>query len=355
MKLNKNIILIFVLLVAGINGLANAEELVRVLNLKGYWKFSIGDDKRWALPTYNDNDWEEIRVPSSWEDEGFHGYNGYAWYRKSFDYPSGIKSEILYLDMGRIDDVDEVYVNGNLVGYTGSFPPNYVSAYGAWRKYPVPVKFLNQNGKNVISVRVFDAELEGGMVDGNYGFYVRQYSLIPEISFEGREWKFSTGDDKSWKEPGYNDNNWDKIIVPGKWENQGYNDYDGFGWYRYTFKASAGLKDKNLVLILGKIDDIDEVYLNGQLVGSTGRMYDNPARIRHNDNNCQQFRGYFLPQGILKINQENVIAVRVYDDYLDGGIIEGPIGITTQEKYTKYWRNRKTSERKSIFDIWFNN
>jgi hypothetical protein len=354
MKINKNIVLSIIFMTAAC-GPVHAEDLLRILNLKGYWKFSIGDDKKWALPSYNDGDWEEIRVPSSWEDQGFHGYNGYAWYRKSFEYPSGIKSEIIYLDMGRVDDVDEVFINGNLIGGTGSFPPNYESAYGVWRKYPVPVKYLNPHGKNLIAVRVFDSELEGGMVQGDYGFYIRKYDLDPEISFEGRNWKFKTGDNKSWKDPEYNDRDWNSIVVPGKWEPQGYPDYNGFAWYRYTFKVSANLKDKKLVLLLGKIDDIDEVYLNGQLVGSTGKIYDNPNRIRHDDNNYQQFRGYFLPNGILKINQENVIAVRVYDDYLDGGIYEGPIGLTTQERYTKYWRERKKQDHRSIFDVWFGN
>jgi hypothetical protein len=179
MKFNKHIILLAVLLITVLPGKAAAEELVRLLNLKGYWKFSIGDDKTWALPDYNDSDWEEVRVPSSWEDEGFHGYNGFAWYRKYFDYPSGIRGETLVLDMGRVDDVDAVYINGNLVGSTGSFPPAYVSAYGTWRKYPVPVKYLNPRGKNLIAVRVFDSEMEGGMVEGNYGLYMRKYSLDP--------------------------------------------------------------------------------------------------------------------------------------------------------------------------------
>ena len=41
-----------------------------VIDLEGNWKFSIGDDSAWASPDYNDQDWEEIKVPSSWENEG---------------------------------------------------------------------------------------------------------------------------------------------------------------------------------------------------------------------------------------------------------------------------------------------
>src|SRR5690606_33114607 len=61
----------------------------KVINFDGTWKFSIGDDKTWASENYNDENWETIKVPSSWENEGFHGYDGYAWYRKHFSLPEG--------------------------------------------------------------------------------------------------------------------------------------------------------------------------------------------------------------------------------------------------------------------------
>ncbi|MFO7445363.1 MAG: beta galactosidase jelly roll domain-containing protein [Ignavibacteriaceae bacterium] len=328
-----------------------ANDWERIVNLKGYWRFSIGDDMNWALPGYNDNNWEEIKVPSSWEDEGFHGYNGYAWYRRSFEMPSAIPTDVVYLELGVVDDVDEVYVNGNLIGFSGTFPPDYESAYWLYRKYPIPIKYLKPKGKNVIAVRVYDSEQVGGIIGGNnIGLYIRPYALATELSLEG-EWKFKTGDNKNWKDPGLNDKDWSRIIVPGFWEPQGYPKYNGFGWYRLKFNVPAKFKDKKLVLVLGKIDDVDEVYLNGQLVGSTGKIYDDPSKIRH-DKEYQQLRGYYLPDGILKINQDNVVAVRVYDGYRDGGIYEGPVGLITQEKYTKFWRDKKRKVKKP-FDTWF--
>ena len=101
------------------------QDWEKFVNLKGYWKFSIGDDLNWSKTSYNDDNWEEIKVPSPWEDEGFHGYNGYAWYRKHFEFRGEIPSNVVYLSLGAVDDVDQAYVNGNLVGSTGSFPPNY--------------------------------------------------------------------------------------------------------------------------------------------------------------------------------------------------------------------------------------
>ena len=100
-------------------------EWDKVIDLEGRWKFSIGDDSLWANPKYDDDGWEGVIAPSSWENEGYHGYNGYAWYRKHFNVRSKYKNQTLNLHLGTIDDVDEVYINGNLIGFSGSFPPHY--------------------------------------------------------------------------------------------------------------------------------------------------------------------------------------------------------------------------------------
>lgn len=353
MKKNKKILvgylsMIFVVLFSQI---VFSQDWDRIVNLKGWWKFSIGDNSNWANTSYYDDDWEEIKVPSSWEDEGFHGYNGYAWYRKHFSIHGEIPSSVVYLLLGTIDDVDQTYMNGNLVGSSGSFPPNYQTAYYAWRKYPVPDQYLNKNGDNVIAVRVYDSELQGGITSGNIGLYISDY-ISADINLEG-QWKFRTGDNKEWKKNNFNDKDWDNIFVPGYWESQGYYNYDGFGWYRKTFKAPSNLKDKKLVLVMGKIDDLDEVYVNGKLVGSTGTIYDNPSRNKF-DKEYSQFRGYYLPDGLIKINEDNVIAVRVFDGWRDGGIYEGPVGLVTQERYTKFWREMRNKEKgKNIFEILF--
>ena len=94
----------------------NAEDLRKVVDLSGHWKFSIGDDSSWANPDYNDSEWDQIKVSTSWESEGYNEYNGFAWYRKKFKAGSLSENEPVYLMLGNIDDADEVYINGHLVG-----------------------------------------------------------------------------------------------------------------------------------------------------------------------------------------------------------------------------------------------
>ncbi len=329
-----------------------AQKWERQLSLKGMWKFSIGDDMEWSKPSFDDGKWESIYAPSSWEDQGFHGYDGYAWYRKHFSYQSFLKGKVLTLKMGRIDDVDEVYLNGHLVGSSGMLPPRYQTSYNTWREYPVPEKFLNANGDNIISVRVYDDQLEGGILEGDLGIYTIEDALRPDLDLSG-EWKFKTGDNKKWIDPNFDDEKWNSILVPSYWEMQGYKDYDGFAWYRFRFKVDPSLATKKLVLVLGKIDDIDEVYLNGKLIGSTGNMNTRPIRY-DTRSEWQIFRGYFVPGGLIDPNKENVIAVRVFDGYINGGIYQGPIGLIQQDKYTKFWREQK-HEKKTFWQWMFGN
>jgi hypothetical protein len=336
----------FILFIISIFSLtASPQELARIIDLRGEWKFSIGDRKEWSDPRFNDKNWDNIKVPSSWENQGFHGYDGYAWYRTTFFLPKEHSGKSFILSLGYIDDADEVYVNGNFIGKSGSFPPDYETAYNIFRRYPVPQSFLRLNNHNVIAVRVYDSKLEGGILRGEIGLYYLQ-TIIADYNLEGL-WKFSTGDDPDWKEPDFNDAGWTNIVVPAYWENQGFRDYDGIAWYRFSFPLPDNLKKDNLVLLMGKIDDLDEVFINGVMIGSTGDFSSG-----HSGQEWQQFRGYFIPDRLLK-PENNIIAVRVYDGFMGGGIYQGPIGLVRQEKYTKFWQSIR--KKRSVLDRIFGN
>lgn len=331
----------------------NGQNRERLINLKGYWKFSIGDDMDWSKPDYNDRNWENIKVPSSWEDQGYHGYDGYAWYRKHFSVSSSYNGKDFRLNLGQIDDVDQVFFNGHLIGSSGIFPPNYSSAYYEWRSYYLSEKFVNYDRDNVIAVRVYDSQQLGGITRGDVGLFEGDNSLKVDFDLTGM-WKFKADDNPEWKEKKYNDSKWDKIIVPNSWESQGYSKYDGIAWYRINFILPDNLANKKLVLILGRIDDMDETYVNGTLIGSTGDMKSHTPNELIKSKNYQKLRGYYLPDGLIQANKENTIAVRVYDGYNVGGIYNGPIGIITQERYIQYWQNQKNkSKSKSFWDNFF--
>jgi sialate O-acetylesterase len=249
--------------------------------------------------------------------------------------------------MGYIDDVDEVYVNGNFVGFGGSFPPNYFTAYHLERKYNVPDKYWNFGGENVIAVRVFNAELSGGIIRGKIGIYELNFNIPFEISLEGI-WKFKPGDDLNRSKSNFDDWDWVNVIVPAPWETQGYKNYDGFAWYRKKFNIPERYRNTKLVLLLGKIDDLDQTYLNGEMIGETGNMDGVSLLV---DEEWLEERAYRLKNSYINYGSVNVLAVRVWDGLVTGGIYQGPIGIVTEENYQK-WRSGSEKKKGFFESLW---
>jgi sialate O-acetylesterase len=320
-----NITLLFIALF--IVTAADADNYHRELPLMGPWKFKLGDNALWAASAFDDSGWSTINAPDGWEKQGYQGYDGFAWYRKTVEIPSSFLNRTLILELGCIDDVDEVFFNGIKIGQSGSFPPNYTSAYNAFRKYEVPLNVVKYDKPNIVSIRVYDAQLEGGIVRGKVFIGVSDIALIPEINLNGA-WNFNTGKER-------NELRLREIIVPGQWENQGFFNYDGYAVYSRTFILPAGFSGKRMVFLAGRIDDYDQLFINGKMMGETGDF-----SARTSPEKSTLFRHYFIPEGVLKTG-ENKVMIKVYDRGGEGGILEGPVGLITQESFIKYWRMKR--------------
>ncbi|MBA7583814.1 hypothetical protein ES708_25764 [subsurface metagenome] len=77
------------------------------------------------------------------------------------------------------------------------------------------------------------------------------------------------------------------------------------------------------------------------MVGGTGSLTSQTDKRVNTGEEYKAFRGYYIPTDVLKKNQKNLIAVRVYDGQGAGGIYEGPVGIVSQKKYIQFWRNKR--------------
>jgi sialate O-acetylesterase len=309
--------------------LTSIAATAQVIDLKGSWKFHIGDKSLWSSQEYDDSNWEYIKAPSAWEDQGFNGYDGFAWYRKKFDGRKLNKNEGYYLNLGFIDDTDEVYLNGKLIGFSGFMPPKFKTAYNSERIYTIPYEVINYSGENNIAIRVYDVTLGGGIIDGDLGIYRAEQNRLL-IDLQGI-WSFRTA---SSDEHIDKNDEWGSIIVPGPWEHQGYLKYDGFAWYKRTFNIPGNFTKEPLVLLAGKIDDFDKIYLNGQFIGST-----NDHRPFGSSFSYRQLRVYNIPPLVLKKSGINTVEILVEDMGHMGGILEGPIGIISKANYEKYFKD----------------
>ncbi len=118
---------------------------------------------------------------------------------------------------------------------------------------------------------------------------------------------------KGWAETEHPDDNWDRMQIPCVMEEAVGRPFDGEVWFRREVDIPDDWADKSADIYLGAIDDFDTTYINGHQVGSTGIEKENAFQYK---------RHYTIPKGLLKAGR-NLIAVRVFDRYLQGGLI-GP-------------------------------
>lgn len=140
-------------------------------------QFKKGDDANWALPSYDDRQWKVIETGKVWQEQGFPDYHGYAWYRMHVRISSSLKQRAVWQDslrlfLAHVNDVDETYLNGVLVGKTGAFPNDvggYISKWPAVREYHVAASnpALKWDAENIIAVRVYDGGGTGGLFMGS--------------------------------------------------------------------------------------------------------------------------------------------------------------------------------------------
>lgn len=121
------------------------------------------------------------------------------------------------------------------------------------------------------------------------------------------------GEEPIWADPELDASDWMEIAVPGTWEAGGLEGLNGIAWYRTTFELESVPADA--VLRLGNVDDRDMTWINGQLVGETGRYMIE--------------RAYTVPEGVLSVGT-NQLTVRVHDTGGNGGIVVGDYPLALQ-------------------------
>lgn len=321
---------------ATISGFYDKRSSDELVVLDETWSFATGDDMSFAERDFDDSAWDEMKAGEAWEENGYEEYDGFAWYRQSFNWSGGAEGRALHLRLGRIDDVDEVFLNGVKIGATGLMPPEVDTAWDTHRVYRVPEALLRQGEDNVLAIRVYDLKGIGGLQNTELTLYALNLPA-PLVDLMGW-WELSRVDDPTFPENIGNAEGFEPMIVPGYWDRQGMRDFNGHAWYRKHFDLAP--TNENLLLMLGKIDDCDEVYLNGQLIGETGD--DDPNTEDWRKRRAYEFAGSLLkPEG-------NILAVRVLDERISGGIFLGPVGIMTVADHADYWREFRANRNQTL-------
>ena len=87
-------------------------------------------------------------------------------------------------------------------------------------------------------------------------------------------WRFHSGDNPAWAAPDFDDSHWQLLRTDESWSQQGYPDYDGYGWYRLRIRVPRDQGE--LAIAFPSLFTCAEIYADGQLIGTIGRMRPRP-------------------------------------------------------------------------------
>lgn len=108
------------------------------------WQPGVG--REWPAAPEGLGDW------TAWD--GLNGFTGMVWFRTVVDLAAEQASADATLVLGGVDEVDETWINGHVVGNT--------FGYGTERVYTIPAELLRE-GPNVIVTNVLNTYAAGGL------------------------------------------------------------------------------------------------------------------------------------------------------------------------------------------------
>jgi diguanylate cyclase (GGDEF)-like protein len=133
-------------------------------SLAGTWEFALGDPPGGAAEL-DGLPFRPVPVPGPWQDAGIEGH-GTGWYRVTFDLDPSLAIVPLAFACPQIRDVDEVFLDGQPIGRTGEFPPEYDKGTVVERIYELPPSRTAVPGRHTLAVRVYNAGPRAGGITG---------------------------------------------------------------------------------------------------------------------------------------------------------------------------------------------
>jgi len=170
-----------------------SQQVTQNIDIPKEWKFQTGDNPEFSKTEFQDQNWKKINPDDFWENQGYDGYDGIAWYRTRIVIPSSLKKngeliKAVRISLGRIDDEDITYLNGQKIGAT--------SGWDIGRSYLIPYELIHWDQENVIAIRVNDMGGNGGMHGGTYALGAVQLSDVLALSVTDKPGRFITPDTK---------------------------------------------------------------------------------------------------------------------------------------------------------------
>jgi beta-galactosidase len=228
----------------------------------GQWRFQLGDDAGWKAAGFDNSGWREVQPPAPWSRYGVVGNETRTgWYRRRFTIPPTAAGKSVLIELGRIQDADETYVDGVRADAHRDGETYWTNARVEARVYLLRGE-LGKPGEHVVAVRV-QGKADGGLVAA--------VPTAPELS------PCDLGRSAGGINTGYA--------------------VGGTGWYRKRFTLPARDQGKTVRVVFDGAYLETTVWLNG-------------ARVGRNVYGYTPF-GFDLTAHLKPAGEENLLAVRV--------------------------------------------
>lgn len=158
------------------------------ITLNDPWKFKTGDNQQWAIPNFNDSEWEIVDFAAppgardgdvgisgyvpGWTGKGHPNYAGYAWYRIKVPIENLDEKNLFLLAPSAVDDAYQIYINGELLASAGDFSDTPPTAYSIQPRMFLLPENAQKEDNITIAFRVWMSAATLGQVPDLGGIHV---------------------------------------------------------------------------------------------------------------------------------------------------------------------------------------
>jgi aryl-phospho-beta-D-glucosidase BglC (GH1 family) len=258
------------------------------------------------------------------DDYGFH--YGFVWYRGHFTATGNERSFSI-----RARQSFEVFLNGVSIGEGDTNLSDPPHTYSKLFTFSIPAALLKPGADNVLAVLTEslghdEGWLAGPLAQSPQGILTASLPGGPAISWRlqgdaGGEHPADAehglmnasglyGERNGWYEPGFDDGSWGTVTLPDNWSTRSVS--VPVAWYRTHFTLQLPADQSTPVgLVVPHASDKAVIWLNGWLIG----RYWEQQGPQHE---------FYLPQGVLNPNGDNVLAIAVWNRGHAGGLTSVP-------------------------------
>lgn len=165
------------------------------------WLKKVLNDTLYAGLSVDDSRWKQMQLPTinGWEESYLGGLDGVVWFRTRINIPASWANQPVVIDLGRVRDQDQTFINGKKVGSA--------TESNATRRYTIQPGVLKA-GENVIAIQVINLFDKGGFTGRKNNepqliIYPVADGATKAVSL-GNTWKYFVADENPPLMPRYN-------------------------------------------------------------------------------------------------------------------------------------------------------